>query len=562
MPRHRQWLVGAAASLLSAAILFAPLSRGVPRAFDLRDHLGVAAQVLSSFRAGVLYPRWMPDLHDGWGEPTLLFYPPGLYFLSAALAALARGDVLFGLFSALVLFAVAGGLGAFVFVGRRFGTGAGALAALAFGLTPFRVFEVHAAGLCSAFAAASLVPWAFVALEDAAGDGPPAGRRIATAAWPLLFAAIVLVNLPASVLVAYLVATWLVIRVIATRRVRGALRVAAGGAWGSAIAGVYLIPALAEMPAVQILGTELYRSNFLFRTSSGSAMSAGLQSTFDRMGIFPGLALLASLGALEAARQRGMFPSGNARRSFLLLVAVTGVTSLFLATSFSRPAWDWLPVLQRVNLPWRFLEPLGFAAVSASAATVALLVGSTVLPRTVRLTVIAFLLLLAGVGLAFDASLSAVNGKITAALCRATIPQFARKEGYFRPTGAQSAALLAGTPPLACDQPCRVAVLDQSPERRRFQVAAQAPMHLAVRTYFFPGWTAERVDGPSVQPLPIGPEMGTGRIVVEVPAGESLIVLRFGTTPARRAGGAVSVLALLAWAAWLVSRRRGGDAKE
>jgi len=530
----------------------------VPKAYDLRDQLGVTAQVLSGFRAGDLYPRWLAESNDGWGEPTLVFYPPGLYFVSAPLAALLGGDPLSGLFAALFLFAVAGGAGAFVFVRRRFGTAAGVLAALAFSLTPFRVFEVYGAGLYSAFAAASLLPWVLGALEDAAADGALLRARTGAVVWPVLFAAIVLLNLPAAVLLAYLVAGWLAVRALTTRRAHGALRVAAGGAWGSLMAAVYLVPALAEMSAVQVphLGSGMYRGNFLFQ-SGGSGMSPGLQSVFDRMGIFPALALAAALGGMEAARQRSLLPAGDARRAWTLLVAAVGGASLFLAAPAARWVWEWLPVLQRVNLPWRFLEPLSATAACAAAASASLLAREKALPRTVRLAVLAFLVLLAAVGLAFDASLTAVNGKISAADCRAAIRQFARKEGYFLPKGARPSIELAGAPRLACDRPCRVAVLEESPARRRIHVAAEAPMHLAVRTYFFPGWTAERGEGASAQPLPIGAEPGTGRIVVDLPAGESLVVLRFGTTAARRAGGAVSALALLAWVAWLVKRRSG-----
>jgi hypothetical protein len=156
----------------------------------------------------------------------------------------------------------------------------------------------------------------------------------------------------------------------------------------------------------------------------------------------------------------------------------------------------------------------------------------------------------------FDASLTAANGKLTAADCRAAIPQFARKEAYFLPKGARRASEMADTPLLACDQPCGVAVVEYAPSRRRIRVAAQTPVHLAVRTYFFPGWTAALVGEASAQPLPIGAEPGTGRIVIELPPGEHVVELRFGSTPSRRIGGAVSVLALLAWVAGVVMRRR------
>lgn len=543
------------------AILFAPLSQGIPKAYDIRDHLGATSQVLTSLRSGDLYPRWLSEFHDGWGEPTLLFYPPGLYLVSAPLAALFGGDVLSGLFGALALFALAGCFGAFVFVRRRFGAAAGALAALVYGLLPFRVFEIYGSGLYSSFAAWSLLPWALVSLEDCADEASGAASRPAAAAWPVLFAAVAFLNLPAAVLLAYLTAVWLGVRALATRDLRGPVRVIALSAWGAAIAGVHLIPALAEMSAVQVLGADLYRGNFLFQ-KEGSGMSAGMQLVFDRMGLFPGLALAAALCALGTARPREASEAEERRRAWVLLVALMGGASLVFATPVTRWAWDWLPVLQRVNLPWRLLEPLGAAAACAAAAVAILVARRGELSGPVRFAVAPCLLVLGVLGLVFDASLSAANGKFSAADCRAAIPQFARKEAYFLPRGARRASEQKDVPPLACDQPCRVAVLEHAPARRRFRVTAQAPVHLAVRTYFFPGWTARRIDGGSVQSLPIGAEPGTGRIVLELPPGESLVELRFGSTLARQAGGAVSVLALLGWAAWLRIRRRvaGGSA--
>ncbi|HMF09165.1 MAG TPA: hypothetical protein VKJ00_08535, partial [Thermoanaerobaculia bacterium] len=116
-------LLSGIVGLAGALLLFLELRHGVPRANDLADHAGTAVQVLSAFRDGVFYPRWMPDFHAGLGEPTLNFYPPGLYLVSALLAWLLGGDVLAGLFTMLFLLAVAGGMGMFVFLRRPLGTG-------------------------------------------------------------------------------------------------------------------------------------------------------------------------------------------------------------------------------------------------------------------------------------------------------------------------------------------------------------------------------------------------------------------------------------------------------
>jgi hypothetical protein len=522
----------------------------------LRDHLGATFQVAKSLKSGDLYPRWLSDFHGGFGEPTLLFYPPGLYLVSAPLSALLGGDVLAGLYVALGLFAFAGCLGAFAFVRRRFGLAAGMLAAVAYGLVPFRVFEVYGSGLYSSFAAWSLLPWMLLCLEDcveATGDGT---GRPGVVAWPALVSAMTLTNLPAVVLLLYLTGFWLAVRALAARTLTGAVRVLALAAWGAALAAVHVIPALVEMPEVQILGEELYRGNFLFQ-GAGSGMTEGVRLTFDRMGLVPGIALAVSLLALSTARPPTAPGEAKERRGFTLLVGLTGCASLFFATGAARRAWDLLPVLQKANLPWRLLEPLSASAACASAAAAALLWRPGSGPVLWRLAAAALLAGVACFSTVFDASLTAANGKLTAAECRAAIPQFARKEAYFLPKGARHASEMADTPPLACDQPCGVAVVEYAPSRRLIRVVAQAPVHLAVRTYYFPGWTARLAgSGASSEPLPIGAEPGTGRIVVEVPAGESLVELRFGSTPPRRIGATVSVAALLAWLAWIGVRRR------
>jgi hypothetical protein len=551
---RRGWAAGAAASLVAVALLFAPLSQGIPKAFDLRDHLGATFQVLKSLKSGDLYPRWLSDFHGGFGEPTLLYYPPGLYLVSAPLSALLGGDVLAGLYLALALFAFAGCLGAFAFVRRKFGLAAGMLAALVYGLVPFRVFEVYGSGLYSSFAAWSLLPWMLLCLEDCVEERGEGASRPGVAAWPALVAAMTLTNLPAVVLLLYLTAFWLAVRALAAKRLTGALRVLTLASWGAAMAAVHVVPALLEMPAVQILGEELYRGNFLFQ-GRGSGMTEGVRLTFDRMGLLPGLALAVSLFALGMTRAPADLEAARERREFTLLVGLFGCASLFFATGAARWAWELLPVLQKVNLPWRLLEPLSASAACAAAAAAALLWQPGSGPRLRRLAGAGLLCAVAIFGAAFDASLTAANGKMSAADCRAAIPQFARKEAYFLPKGARHASEMADTPPLACDQPCGVAVVEHAPSRRRIRVAAQTPVHLAVRTYYFPGWTARLLDG-AAEPLPIGAEPGTGRIVVEVPPGDHLIELRFGSTPPRLVGGTLSVLALGAWVIWIGARRR------
>jgi hypothetical protein len=552
---RRDVLRSAAVALIGALILFVELLRGVPKANDLADHAGTTLQVLNAFRDGVLYPRWMPDFHDGLGEPTLNFYPPGLYFISAVLAWLFGGDVLAGLFGTLFLFALIGGLGTFFFLRRPFGTGAAVIGGVALGILPYRFFEIYCAGLYSAFCAACLLPWSFLLLGRIAGAQEP-GRRGALLAWPALYAVIVFVNLPTALFLAYFTFFYLLLELLFGRAPRRLVGMAVGGLWGIGLAGVYLLPAVAELKWIQIPGAALglYRSNFLFQFA-GSWMGPGLRRTFAGMAIFPALALLISLAAIGATRRQDPGPEDRELAPWIRLVTLVGLLSLFLATPASVWLWNVLPYLKEVNLPWRFLEPLGTAAVAASAAACALLrkrPGS----RMLSLLVLTVLLALAAVCLSFDASISRVNGSVSRAEADAAVPRYARKTplGLFLPKGARKPSELSQVPLVACDAPCRVAVRAWLPSHREIWVAASGSTTLALRTYFFPGWTARRVDG-GQEPFPVGAEPGTGRLLVRLPQGESHVLLRFGATPARRLGAWLSLLSLVVWVAALMFKR-------
>ena len=542
-------------AIVATTVLFLPLREGVPRAADLPDHLGTTAQFLESLRHGDPYPRWMPDFHDGMGEPTLVFYPPGLYAIASCLAWAAGGDVLFGLFATLALFAFAGSLGMFALLRRRFGDLAAACGGLLFAALPYRVFELYASGLYSAFAAGSLLPWVFAALAREADLGPAGSGRIRLGL-PLLFAAVVLLNLPTALLLCYLTAIWLAVEMLATRRWRLARRVGISMAAGLLLAGVYLVPATLELSEIQIPmnSRAVYTSNFLFQ-GERSWMSSGLRSTFDRMAIFPAIGLALGLAVLWFSGRRrdpAAWPSETMR-----LLLTVGVASFFLMTPISLPLWKFLPALRQVNLPWRFLEPFGSVCVAVTACALALLLRARPIPigfRAAGTLAILAAILLWGV---FAASISGMNGKLSAGAARAAIAQFARKtpRGYFLAPGARPIAELGPVPLLACDRPCLARVLEWSGTRRRFEVETPTGTQLAVRSYFCPGWSARRAGGDPAS-LPTFAEPGTGRIVIQVPPGRTEINLRFGTVSVRVLGWCVSIASLVAMLlVWIWSRR-------
>ena len=54
--------------------------------FDWQQHHSPRIHALAAaLRAGVIFPRWFPDLTAGYGEPVLNYYAPGFYYPPALL---------------------------------------------------------------------------------------------------------------------------------------------------------------------------------------------------------------------------------------------------------------------------------------------------------------------------------------------------------------------------------------------------------------------------------------------------------------------------------------------
>ena len=71
-------------------------------------------------------------------------------------------------------------------------------------------------------------------------------------------------------------------------------------------------------------------------------------------------------------------------------------------------------------------------------------------------------------------------------------------------------------------------------------VTAGKPLTLRIRTFYFPGWKAY-VDG---MPTPIKTEEGVGAMLIDIPAGKQVLILKFEDTPIRYVSKLISLFSL------------------
>lgn len=575
-------LIVVVALVAVSLIPLATLLEGVPLSHDLPDHLAMASQVRAGWADGLLYPRWHAELNFGWGEPTGVFYPPLLHFVVAGLDAATGLGLLVSLGLALALFSLIGTAGVFQLGKTLGGAGAGWLAALLYVFLPFRAFELHASGLFSQFAASCFLPWLLLVLVRLDRQGREARLREAVLRLAPVYGLIVLTNLPLGVLSTFLVGTWAAVACLRQRSARPGLNVLAGGVTGAALAAVFLLPAIAELPHLHIPhsgGEPLHRSNFVFQTS-GSWMSEGLASLFDRMGVAMALpvalaALMLGLLRILRVKQRIRALEGASLAPWLFAAC-----ALFLATPLSLPVWDHLPVLHQVNMPWRLLTVLAAPASALAGVTVIEILRSQRMRSTSPASAVPPRFRTALIGLPLLAGASLFGGLLSHSIEwmnerghrdqeAALVKHFTRRQAFFLPRDAVDPTRLRGYPPLRLvGTPGSVRILTEGPEIREYEVELDRPGSLVARTYRFPGWRARLVTGEGAEEVATTTHAESGGIALELPAGKHRLRLSFESTLARLAGGSISMLTLagligLALGAWRDTRaRRKGSTGE
>jgi hypothetical protein len=221
----------------------------------------------------------------------------------------------------------------------------------------------------------------------------------------------------------------------------------------------------------------------------------------------------------------------------------------------SRPLWEAISILQVAEFPWRMLglANLGLAFLAGAA----LLLPSARFRRP-AVVVSLFMLLIAVAPLLYPVTPFTQYGEATLAdqidyerrsqsIGTTTLGEYLPRTVAAPPTGSplvkiyQANQIPARLDAVTLPPQASATLLTQTAVTHRYQLDSPEPATLRFFQFDFPGWQATLDD----QPRPIRPEVETGLILVDLPAGRHTLQLHFGETPVRLAAMLVSGLALL-----------------
>jgi len=542
--------------LIAATLLLLPsLIRGTLFSHSSPQNLTWAKQFADQFRAGTLYPRWLPQSFDGLGSPTFYFYPP-LGFWLDTLVSIVTFNVLSVSYrlslSALVVL-LASGLSMHAWLKEEANSSRTALyGALAYMAAPYHLIDHYYRGAYAEFAAYAFLPLVMLAIRWTAQ-----GRQSGPVLLAVFYAALPMAHLPTSLLISLTAIPAYVLfrgwKIGVTRpAVLFFLRCTAGGLLGLGLAGIYLIPALAlqDWIPAETFWTGGYRIEnwFLLMPGRWPAPATDMMGVIAWSAVAYGIAACGVLAVLALHGRRQSWRSETAFWAFLSIVCL-------LIIGGALP-WFWqIPFTAKVQFPWRLMIVVEFAAITALCSAPWHLHSrmTFVLIAVIAALVPTFAGLGGGVRLRVQVSSAHQESP-------ADVKQF-EPAGYPQNPRGDYADLslepLGHTPTIACSPPVRACRTSDLPfGELTIDVDGDMATTVVVRRFYFPYWQLS-------PPLPIVATDPLRLVSFVSPPGHRVYRLRHVAVPQEQAGWVISglsVLLLLAWTGFALRRpRRAAD---
>ena len=506
-------------ALAAIAVISPMLFWGVPSALDLSNHFRFALPFYDAVRSGHLYPGWLAESNNGFGDASFRFYPPALYYILAAARALS-GNWYAATVATFGALSMIGALGVYLWA-REFTLSQTAMwAGIFYAVAPYHVNQLFQAVMLAEFAGATILPFAFLFVERVCRYRRAKDIAGLAAAYALL----VLTHLPLAVIGSLALMFYALLRIdrYAIWKTLSALAISVG--LGLAASACYWTTMVFELSWIR--GDNVnpepgldYGHNFVLSTFSSDFPSVWwmniLLLSIAAMS-WPAFILMKRTARDRCANEREHKSVAKGIAALALLLSFT----LFMATPLSRPIWNLFHPLQEIQFPWRWL------AITSTASSLLLALSIPVwsgLAKTKKRPLVFVAIGTIAMSLTFSIRHIIRDARwLTPAQFEQTLTNIPGSEGIYQwlpiwthdPLPQMNASVEAG------DRSIKIETW--SPEKRLFFVSAGNATEARIKTFFYPHWTASAAG----RQLPIHPDQ-TGAMIVTLPKEATAVSLEF-----------------------------------
>jgi hypothetical protein len=520
----------------------------MPMTHDGAMHHNQMQSFWRGLSSGQIYPRWDDQTHNGYGAPTTIFYPPGVYYLTSLLFFLLR-DWQGALIAWHFVTMAASGAAIYLYARQTMSRSAGLIAMIAYLIAPYHLINQYQRG---ALAEQMGFIWMPLVLMFAGRVLKGSKSPLNLAGLSLSFGLFIWSHPPTAYqlilvfglcLAVYAVWNTVLSRVSiptkyppqdGTPNILSIIWVICLLAFGSLLSASYFYPAIVEqylINADDVEKTWPYHSSYVFDFSQKIYDHTGdFIARIDHLWLF-GTITIVLIGIVFLISVR-YFNSVELRGNIWLWLSA-GLTASFLMTKYSYPIGKFIPKIEIGVFSWRMLSIMSLA--------VSLLAGACWQVAICRIDKqrhpAAIILVLT--------SLSILLASTAMSAWYVVRPMYRAEAFKPIPEHYNYATLPRGVPREAPNvEPAQSASGDGSivierwqPEFRQLRVELDKADQLQFRTSNFPGWTAV-VDG-KIAEVKTG---DFGDIVIELPAGRHQVTLDFRSTPIRKISDWITIV--------------------
>lgn len=568
----RSWpyvaLVVAAGLLVAAPAI---VLKYPPITDDAPYHAVWYTQFAKQLWAGDAYPRWLSGMNGGLGSPSLFYYSPLPYYLTAWLRPLfasdAQGWQQLGLGAAAAL--VGSGVASFLWL-RRAAHGvpvvAAAAGAVCYMLTPYHAaVDLYTRGAYAEFWAFVWMPLVLLCVRHVAE-----GSRRAVVGLAVVYALLITSHLPTTLLFSVVPPAYSLLVAPARGRLRGFVLTCVGMTLGIGLASVYLLPAVAMQGQVNAAREGFYHYGRWFLFNSLKLWGDETSKLTAMLATVLGFVVCCFVLLWRATAEN------DVRREAAFWGAVAAA-SVLMMTPLSSPVWQLVGPLQAVQFPYRFNTVLAVAV----SAILCLALAATARRRArfgklqtlatagLCLSVCVWLAatVLAARSAFFETNTAPADAERIASAFRYNA-DFAEYAPRWAETVRQGelVALLARLETLpdkrvSAAAGASVEVQRWQPRDIALAVNAREETWVTISQLYYPGWTA-RVEGERRE-LNLRPSANDGLVEVLAPRGSHALSVKLEPGRAERAGKIISLASVACCALllfYLYAKRRRGVA--
>ena len=525
---------------LTATAIVLPIAFfGIPDAVDLPQHFRFAQIYHEAIISGNMFPGWAAQENFGYGDIGIRFYPPLEYYLLAVVKIIV-GNWYDAAWITFIFWMILGCLGVYFWTKCWLPARESAIAAVFYAFVPLHLHQLYVTfNNYSEFASASILTFCFVFLTKIFKRN----KKSDVLYFSVFFSLLILTHIPLTLIGSVCLFFYALILWRKKMSIHPILKCAVAGIAALSATSYYWIKVVTEISWLNHISEQFTTDRYNFENGFFPFFYNDLSS--PESALIVDVTLILTFVLMFSALIYLPYKQKSEKRlpaveNILRFVLPLGLFALFFVTPFSRPIWQNLNILQKVQFPSRWLIISAIcSAVLVGAAFRVLFVGNYLKNRIGLYGCLAFLSVIVLFNFTFilhPTSFAPINREKFESIID-KLPESQSLSCWWT-IWAKPAAFEIKDKVVADSR--SVNIISWQPEIRSFEVSAGNASSARIAAFYYPLWKATVNN----QPVEIAKDEN-GVMIIPLPAEKSAVKVYFQEPTAIKIAAAVSIFTWL-----------------